>query len=192
MGRHREFELDEALDAAMLVFWRKGFEGTSFDDLTTATGVARPGLYAAFGNKEKLFHKVLDRYEARFMDFVYEALRQPTVRKVIERILHGFADVLTAVPDCHGCLGINGAIACSQEAEPIRLELVGRRLRAEQALTKRFKAAVGELPEAISAPTLARLVMAVTQGMAVQAKGGATRAQLREMADGAMVMCRRY
>lgn len=64
MGRNREFDIDQALDAALCVFWKKGYEGTSYTDLTQATGVERPALYSAFGNKEALFLRVLDRFGA--------------------------------------------------------------------------------------------------------------------------------
>lgn len=67
MGRHREFDFEQVLDAALCVFWRKGYEGASYTDLTEAAGVERPALYSAFGNKEALFKRVLERYYERFM-----------------------------------------------------------------------------------------------------------------------------
>jgi AcrR family transcriptional regulator len=190
VGRHREFDLDGALDAAVAVFWRKGFEGTSIADLTEATGVARPGLYAAFGNKEEFFLKVLDRYDTRYMRFMRDALEEPTARKVVECILRGCAVSQTAKPECRGCLGINGAVACSDEAEPIRCELVRRRGASEKALAQRLAAAkvAGDLPSTASPTALARLVAAITQGMAIQAKAGASRAELYEMVDATMRM----
>ncbi|NOJ99499.1 helix-turn-helix transcriptional regulator, partial [Corallococcus coralloides] len=87
MGRHRQFNENEALEAALSVFWQKGYEGASLEDLTQATGVARPGLYAAFGNKEKIFLKALDLYDAAYMGFMREALDEPTSREVVARIL---------------------------------------------------------------------------------------------------------
>jgi AcrR family transcriptional regulator len=190
MGRHREFDPDKALDAAVSVFWRKGFEGTSFTDLTEATGVARPGLYAAFGNKEEFFLKALDRYDASYMKFMREALAEPCARKVVERILRGCAVSQTIDPEYAGCLGINGAIACSDEAEPIRRELAKRRGEFEAALAKRLTIArdTGDLPSTPSPPALAKLVASLTQGMAIQAKGGATRGQLHEMVDAIMLL----
>ena len=127
MGRHRQFDEGEALEAALSVFWQKGYEGTSFEDLTQATGVARPGLYSAFGNKEEFFLKALDLYDAKYMGFMSEALNEPTSRKVVERILRGSACVHTLNSAHPGCLGINGALACSDDAEPIRRELIRRR-----------------------------------------------------------------
>ena len=74
MGRPRAFDVDKALDRALEVFWRKGYEGTSLPDLTEAMGINRPSLYAAFGNKESLFRKVLQRYTDEHMAFIGAAL----------------------------------------------------------------------------------------------------------------------
>jgi AcrR family transcriptional regulator len=180
MGRHREFDIDQALDAALSVFWQKGYEGASFEDLTRATGVARPGLYAAFGNKEALFRKALDRYDTTYMAFMSDALGEPKARDVVRRILEGSLGVQTMYPDSRGCLGINGALACSSEAEPIRQELVRRRRSTETALRRRFERArsEGDLPASADCDALATYVMTVSQGMAVQAKGGTPKKML--------------
>src|SRR5437868_2033620 len=74
-GRPREFDIDEALAAALRVFWSKGYEGASLTDLTEAMGITRPSLYAAFGNKESLFRKALDLYEREKLAYVGEALK---------------------------------------------------------------------------------------------------------------------
>src|SRR5882724_6357466 len=86
-GRPRTFDIDAALDAALHVFWRKGYDGASLADLTGAMGINRPSLYAAFGNKEALFRKALDRYVDRPAAFVLEALSAPTARAVVEHLL---------------------------------------------------------------------------------------------------------
>lgn len=105
MGRHRQFNENEALEAALSVFWQKGYEGASLEDLTQATGVARPGLYSAFGNKEKIFLRALDLYDATYMGFMREALNEPTSREVVARILRESASVQTASAAHPGCLG---------------------------------------------------------------------------------------
>ncbi len=185
MGRHREFDPDKALEAALCVFWQKGYEGTSFEDLTRATDVARPGLYAAFGNKESLFLKALDRYDANYMTFMSEALDEPKARDVVRRILEGSLKVQTLNDVTRGCLGVNGALACSNESEPIRQELIARRSATEAALRARLERAreEGELPQSADCAMLAGYVMTVTQGMAVQAKAGASKATLNAIAD---------
>src|SRR6266478_1585181 len=95
VGRPRAFDTDKALDRAMKVFWRKGYEGASLPDLTRAMGINRPSLYAAFGNKESLFRKAIDRYVAGPACHVREALEQPTARAVVERYLRGSIDLIT-------------------------------------------------------------------------------------------------
>ncbi len=185
MGRHRQFDEGEALEAALSVFWQKGYEGASFEDLSQATGVARPGLYSAFGNKEALFIKALDLYDAKYMGFMSEALSEPTSLKVVERILRGSANIHTMDSAHPGCLGINGALACSDDAEPIRRELIRRRAATQLALRKRLERAQreGELPASVDGATLASFVMAISQGMAVQAKAGASKKALEGLVE---------
>jgi AcrR family transcriptional regulator len=189
MGRPREFDVDEALDSALQVFWRKGYEGTSLTDLTEAMGITRPSLYATFGNKEELFRKVLDQYDNTCLAFTREAMSEPTARAVVERLLYGHADAQTDPPHPPGCLGMNGALACSEEVEPIRQELIGRRLASEAALQRRLEQAKaeGDLPAGADPAGLARYVMTVAQGMAVQAASGADREALHQVISTALM-----
>src|ERR1043165_1187033 len=166
-GRPLSFDPDKALDRALEVFWEKGYEGASLPDLTGARGINRPSLYAAFGNKESLFRKALDRYgERRDMG---EALNAPTAREVVERLLRCASDGQAGRP--RGCLMVQGALSCGEEAEPIRKELSARRLAGEEALRVRLERAKreGDLPAGADPADLARFVVTVMQGMAVQA-----------------------
>ncbi|MFM9433769.1 AcrR family transcriptional regulator [Janthinobacterium sp. CG_23.3] len=185
VGRPRTFDADEALDCAMKVFWEKGYEGSSLPELTKAMGMNRPSLYAVFGNKEALFHKALERYSDTRMHFFDAALALPSARAVVERLLFDYVDAQTGVDVPHGCLGVNAALACSDDALPIRDELAARRLRSELKLRTRLARAQGEgdLPAGSCPEKLARYVMTVTQGMAVQAAAGVPREQLRELAE---------
>ncbi len=188
MGRHREFDVDKALDAALCVFWRKGYEGASYADLTQAVGVERPALYSAFGNKEALFRRALTRYYERYMDFIPAALKLPTARDVAAHILFSSAELNTRYPDHTGCLGINGAMAGSDEAEPVRQALIEVRAAGEAQLRERFERAKaeGDLPETARADALAAFLMAVLHGMAVQAKAGFSREMLDAVAQQAL------
>jgi AcrR family transcriptional regulator len=183
MGRPREFCVDQALGQALKVFWRNGYEGTSLTDLTDAMGITRPSLYATFGNKEDLFHKALDLYNKDYMGFTGQALLEPTSRAVVERLLLGLADMHSDPAHPPGCMDTNAALACSDAAEPIRKELVARRARGEAALRERLERArdEGDLPADADPADLARYVMTVAQGMAVQAKAGAGREDLHKV-----------
>lgn len=188
MGRHREFDPKKVLDAALCVFWRKGYEGASYADLTEAAGVERPALYSAFGNKEALFLQALARYDEHYLDYIPEALELPTALQVAAHILHKAVDLNTRYPDRTGCLGINGALAGSEAAEPVRQALVQFRKAGQEQLRKRFEQAraEGDLPESAKADSLAAFVMTVTQGIAVQAKAGLSREMLKTVADQAL------
>jgi AcrR family transcriptional regulator len=188
MGRQREFDVEKALDAALGVFWRKGYEGASYTDLTQATGVERPALYSAFGNKEALFRKALERYYEHYMDFFPAALEKPTSREVAEHILRSSVELNTRYADHTGCLGIHGVLAGSDEAEPIRLALIEARASAEATLSARFERAKqeGDLPASVSPVHLAAFVTAVLHGMAVQAKAGFSREILEAVVDQAL------
>jgi AcrR family transcriptional regulator len=188
MGRHREFSVEMALDAALCVFWRKGYEGTSYADLTEATGVERPALYSAFGNKEALFRRALARYHERYLGYLPEALELPTARQAAAHFLRGAVELNTRYPDRTGCFGINGVLAGSDDSEPIRQALIEYRATGETMLRERFEKAKaeGDLPETADCATLAAYVMAVTHGIAVQAKAGFRREVLQAVADQAL------
>lgn len=188
MGRHREFDVEKALDAALRVFWRKGYEGASYADLTEATGVERPALYSAFGNKEALFRKALDRYYAHYLDYIPVALDLPTAREVAAHILYQAADLNTRYPDHTGCLGIHGVLAGSDDAEPVRQALIEARAVGEEQLRQRFERAKaeGDLPETADPGVLASFVLTILHGMAVQAKAGFRRERLERVIDQAL------
>ncbi|MBX9396340.1 TetR/AcrR family transcriptional regulator [Streptomyces sp. TRM72054] len=187
-GRPRSFDADVALDKAMRLFWAEGYEGASLNELTEAMGINRRSIYAAYGNKEELFRKAVDRYLAGPGAFVAKALDQPTARQVAEAMLHGCADAYTT-PGCpRGCLLVQSALACGPEGEPARAGLAARRESGVGALRERFERAQreGDLPEPVDADALARYLTAVGQGISVQAAGGAGREDLHRVADQAL------
>src|ERR1700736_2765630 len=147
-GRTRQFDVDEALDRALEVFWARGYEGATLPELTRAMGINRPSLYAAFGNKEQLFRKALDRYQTGPQSLLTEALRQPTARAAVEAIFSGFIRMQRASNEARGCLIVSGALACGEEAETVRRELARLRQAIVTALRGRFERAVqdGDLP----------------------------------------------
>jgi AcrR family transcriptional regulator len=186
MGRPRGFDIAEALDRALEVFWRHGYEGTTIPDLTSAMKINRPSLYAAFGNKEALFRKVVEHYLARSSGPVEEALARPTAREVAEALLRSTVEMLTLPDRPGGCLLVQGALACSAESECLKQELARWRGRLESAIRERLDRAVeaGELRG--NAATLARFLATVMQGMSVQRAGGAGRDELMGVAEMAL------
>jgi AcrR family transcriptional regulator len=140
-GRPRQFDEENALTAALKVFWRKGFEGASVRDLTKAMGIDRKSMYSSFGNKEELFRKALDLYEKEKQAFIRSALELPTARAVAEALLHGSLDIQTSKSDPHGCLKVMSSVSCSEQSKSVRAEIVARRLDDETALTARFQRA---------------------------------------------------
>jgi AcrR family transcriptional regulator len=187
-GRPREFDSEKALNAAMKVFWRKGYEGASLTDLTKAMGINRPSLYAAFGDKEELFRKVLAQYAEGPTAYIGEALQAPTARVVAERLLSGTAEVLGDPKNPRGCLGVQSALACGAESDSIRRELISFRQAGEKLILERFKSAKteGDLPADADPADLASYVITVIRGMAVDAASGASREELQRVARTAM------
>jgi AcrR family transcriptional regulator len=187
-GRPREFDIDQALDAALKVFWRKGYEGASLPDLTQAMGINRPSLYAAFGNKEALFRKAIDRYMEGPARHLREALEEPTARAVMQRLFRGTIDLVADAKNPSGCFLVQSALACGDTADAVRQELAKRRTASEAAIRQRFAHAVadGDLPADTDPTILARFVATVSYGMAVQAASGATRDDLTKVARLAM------
>ncbi len=189
-GRPREFCVDQALAAALRVFWTKGYEGASLTDLTEAMGITKPSLYAAFGNKEALFHKALDLYEAEKLEYMRKALEQPTARAVVEHLLRGAIDAQMSSCDPKGCLGVISMSACGAEAESIKADVMQRRASSQAALVERFEQAKrdGDLPEHVDIAGLTGYLFAIFQGMAVQAGSGATRADLERVVATSLMM----
>lgn len=188
-GRPRGFDTDEALDKALRVFWRHGYEGASLSELTEAMGINRPSLYAAFGNKEDLFRRALDRYAETGPGAMQRgALTETTARAVAERLLRSAAESLTDPRNPPGCLAVQGALSCGEAAESIRNELCERRTAGELAVRQRLERAKaeGDLGSDSDPAALARYIVTVVQGMAVQAAGGATREDLLNVANMAM------
>lgn len=188
-GRPRAFDPEAALDKALLVFWQKGYEGASLSDLTGAMGISRPSLYAAFGDKQALFRKALDRYMAGPAGEPLAALEEiADTRLAVDGFLRRTAASLTDRTHPPGCLVVHGALSCSAESAPAAGALLDCRNAMEDRLRARLERgiALGHLPEGTDAAALARFYAAVMQGMAVQAKGGAGRAALLAVTDMAM------
>jgi len=174
MPRPRTFDTEKALDQAMGVFWRLGYEGATLDDLTRAMGINRPSLYAAFGNKEQLYRKVLDRYARGPAAYVRQALAAPTARQAVEALFRGAIDLDTGRHNPGGCLLVRGTMSCARAADAVHRAIARQLAASEGAIRERLERArdEGDLPRDADPADLARFVAAVLQGMAVRASGG--------------------
>lgn len=184
-GRPRGFDLDTALDQAVEVFWRHGFEGASLDKLTRAMGINRPSLYKAFGNKEQLFRLAVARYAEADMAYARAALRQRTAAAVARSLLHGNVEAVTRADRPAGCLTVQGGTTCAAGNEAVTRFLAASRLAGERQLAQRFARAVteGDLPPDADAAGLARFVMVVAEGNAVHAAAGVSAQELLTATD---------
>lgn len=186
-GRPRSFDRDAALDKAMFAFWERGYEATSISDLTASLGISAPSLYAAFGDKRKLFDEVVVVYGGRYGDFAAVALaEEPTARAAVGRVLHEAAEVYTDPAHPPGCMVISAAVNTTSDevAEALRV----RREANLVALERRIRAdvAAGVLPAGTDTWALARYAGAVLQGMSQQSRDGAGREELEAVAELAM------
>lgn len=179
-GRPRAFDTDAALDKAIEVFWRQGYEGTSLTDLTDAMQINRPSLYNAFGNKEETFKLAIDRYARVDMAYVDTALEAATAYEVASRYLHDNVEAVTTPGRPPGCLSIQGGLTASPEDDRVVRYLAERRAAGEARFAERFARAIadGDLDASEDPAELAKYVNTVSAGLAVQAAGGATRADL--------------
>jgi AcrR family transcriptional regulator len=185
MGRPRGFAENEALDAAMRVFWEKGYEGSTLADLTEAMGINRSSMYATFGDKEALFRLAIARYAEGPAAYMREALEQPTVRAVVEALLRGALELLTDPSHPRGCLSVQGALACGSHAEPMKQAMIEWRKQGESGIQKRLQRArrEGGLAKNVDPGDLARYISTVLTGLGVQAANGSTRAEMMRLVD---------
>jgi AcrR family transcriptional regulator len=180
--------MDRALDRALHVFWRKGYEGATIADLTAAMSINPPSLYAAFGNKEGLFRRALDRYEAEHKASWTDALSAPSAYAAVKQLLMGSAASLGDKRNPPGCLLVQAALCGGEECDAVKTELNARRDASIGLIRERLKRAKrdGDLPADADPASLARYVATVLHGMAVQAVDGASRKELERVVETAL------
>ena len=188
-GRPRSFDREAALEQALLTFWEHGYDATSVTDLTTSLGIGAPSLYAAFGDKRKLFDEVVRRYQDTHGAFTARALaEEPTAGAAIERILREAASEYTDPGHARGCL----IISATQNTIPASAEVAEHlrtiRRQNRDVLRERIQADVdaGLLPDDTDAAALATFFAATIQGMSQQARDGASRDDLMAVATTAL------
>jgi TetR/AcrR family transcriptional regulator, copper-responsive repressor len=185
-GRPRAFDREAALERALLTFWEQGYDSTSVADLTSALGIGAPSLYAAFGDKRKLFEEAVGRYQATYGAFTSRALHEETTAyDAIARVLREAAAAYTESGHPHGCLVISAAQNTIPASADVHETLRAIRAGNVQALQERIQADVdtGVLPKTTDARGLAVFVGATIQGMSQQSRDGATRSDLESVAE---------
>lgn len=184
-GRPRAFDEEQALEQAMRVFWEKGYDAASLCDLTSAMGINPPSLYAAFGNKEALFLRVLERYGECQEAALTHALSAPTAREVVERRFASQLDSLCDKSHPLGCFAIQAVARSGDCSSPLGQKLSEFCQSAHEALVKRLRRAKaeGDLPPEADPAALARYVTTVAQGLSLQAAAGVKRAELQRVVE---------
>ena len=191
VGRPREFDLDEALDHALLLFWRDGYDGASVNRIADAMGVSKPSLYAAFGDKEKLYLRALERYgerqRARFAS-VLDA--EPDARTAVENFLRCTVDAHLDPGTPGGCMVVAGTTICDSPGVPASItQAVCAALRSGgTAIEARLARAQRErqLPASVDIAGLAAYFNTVLAGLSVQSKGQQCGEVLRAVIASAM------
>jgi AcrR family transcriptional regulator len=187
-GRPISFDKGAALEAAMLLFWERGYEGTSMADLTQAMGLNPSSIYAAFGDKHALFQLAVKRYVEMRAQYAGKALEEPTLEEVVRALFDNTVAFLTAPGHPPTCMTLAGAAGCSLEATPARDLMTEIRKQNQVAIRERLLKArkSGELPKEINVDDYTRLLSTIIAGLSIQAANGSTKAELKRTAEMAL------
>jgi len=187
-GRRREFDRSAALEKALVLFWRFGYEGVSIADLTSAIGIAPPSLYAAFGDKAALYREVLALYSSWAEVSIKEFRREGPIRVLIDELLRKTADAATNPKFPAGCLVTTGLLHTAPEHRSLAKRVADMRTQRARAIADRLEKAIdaGELPKTVDARSMADFLSAISQGIMLQARDGASRSALHAIVDTAM------
>jgi AcrR family transcriptional regulator len=187
-GRPIGFDKDAALEAAMLLFWERGYEGTSMSDLTQAMGLNPSSIYAAFGDKHALFQQAVKRYLEKRATYAGKALEEPTLERVVRALFDSTVTFLTAPGHPPICMTLAGAAGCSVDASRARDLMTEIRKQNQAAIRARLLQARknGELPKDIDVDDYTRYLSTIIAGLSIQAANGSTKAELRRTAEMAL------
>jgi AcrR family transcriptional regulator len=186
-GRPRSFDREQALEQAMEVFWNKGFEATSIADLTAAMGINPPSLYAAFGDKEKLFLQAVERYTSRRGECCPYG-NEPTARGAVRKLLTYMAEELSSSGHPRGCMMVMAAATSAGSSRHMQAILAQKRAGGRAHLKARIERGIqeGDVPAGTNAAELADFYSSLMAGMSLLARDGATRKSLLATVENAM------
>ncbi|WP_156722732.1 TetR/AcrR family transcriptional regulator [Streptomyces apocyni] len=192
MARTKEFDPDAALQSALELFWRRGYEATSMADLVAHLGIGRASLYATFGNKHELYLKAMDRYTETRDPVLLDALSQPgPILPAVRTLVRQFAsEAATEDVRQHGCLITNTAaeLAPHDPAATRRVELSWEHLETPLHSALVRAQAQGELPAGRDPLSLARMLLVLLQGIRVVGKASGDPARVRDAAEQALAL----
>jgi AcrR family transcriptional regulator len=185
-GRPKNFDRSVALQQAMKLFWERGYEGTSFDDLTAAMGISASSFYNTFGSKERLYQEATEAYMACAGKwFAGELNAGPDARTAFHRLLTAAAREFTQTDNPTGCMISLAGTHVPPALMCLRDKMVGYRCAAQSAMAARIQRGIdeGDVPKDTDAGALAAFFSTLSRGMAVQARDGASRERLQEIIE---------
>ena len=187
-GRPISFDKDAALEAAMLLFWERSYEGTSMADLTQAMGLNPSSIYAAFGDKHALFQLTVKRYMEIRAQYAVKALEEPTLERFIRALFDNTVAFLTTPGHPPICMTLTGATGCSLDAKPARDLMTEIRKQNQVALRERLLKArkSGEFSKGINLDDYTRYLSSIIAGLSIQAANGSTKQELKRTAKMAL------
>ncbi|KAB0267267.1 TetR/AcrR family transcriptional regulator [Microvirga brassicacearum] len=190
-GRPRTFDRAAALNRALDVFWRRGYEPASVAELCMAMEVNPPSLYAAFGNKAQLFMEAVHHYEKVYWDAAWQLLEEePDLHRAMAGFFREAARILTSQDAPCGCMVVLGAANVSPDAQDVNDALKALRREGKDCFRHRLRKGVedADLPSGTDVESLALTLNTVFEGMSVQARDGASQAELERIARTAMAL----
>lgn len=181
MARPRTFEPDEVLGLAQEVFWRQGYQGTSFDDITAKTGLTKPSLYAAFGDKESLFLKVLDRYHGILLERAAEIFNGDLSAR--EAVAAWFTSLL---PHCSGAKGERGCLSVNTltggfDETALKKNITRFNTALQKLIFKRLEADRAQFSRDFDPASTARTIMTLYMGLMAMARLGPSTPEVKSV-----------
>ncbi|WGM31638.1 TetR/AcrR family transcriptional regulator [Brevundimonas sp. NIBR11] len=187
-GRPRTFDREQALDAAMRVFWAKGFAGASLSELTAAMGIASPSLYAAFGSKEGLYREAIERYVSSNVESFWGVMEMPTARESVEGLLRNAARAFSTPGAPPGCMVLQTATEGGELSPELADSLCEMRASNAETLARRLRRGIGDgdVAPGTDVRAVADFYATVHKGLSLSAKGGAGADELNSVVTSAM------